>query len=212
MLVPQYCSPRFFFTHHYNTTGSLALLESTIGSLPKIACCLMDKLRCFPIKSSVWIDMQNAWGSAYHCYLQSSLYWSAFFLLECGCGIVFFLLAVVVLSRTVLESRSGVNTYQTAQHKWVLANDPIASVILWKTWRVVFLNSGCLHQIVGKHRGRPRVWLDGYACGAADYSIQADQITERLAKASYPRSREMIFHCHNSLDWITLASDSDTQY
>lgn len=27
--------------------------------------------------------------------------------------------------------------------------------------------------------------------------------------ASYPRPREMIFHCHNSLDWITQASDSE---
>lgn len=45
-----------------------------------------------------------------------------------------------------------------------------------------------------------------------DYSMQADQITERLAMASYPQPGEMIFHCHNSPDWITQATDSDTQY
>lgn len=39
--------------------------------------------------------------------------------------------------------------------------------------------------------------------------MQADQITERLAMASYPRPREMIFHCHNSLDWIMQSSDSE---
>lgn len=55
----------------------------------------------------------------------------------------------------VLESKSRVNTFQTAQHNRVLANDPIASVILGKTWRgfylFIFLYSACLHPIVGRH-------------------------------------------------------------
>lgn len=60
----------------------------------------------------------------------------------------------------VLESRSRVNTFRTAQHNRVLANDPIASVILGGVggepgeW---FLNSANLHQIVGRHWGCPHV-------------------------------------------------------
>lgn len=51
--VPKYCSLWFLFIYYYNTTGSL---ESTIGCVPKIACCLTDKLRCCLIKSNFWIN------------------------------------------------------------------------------------------------------------------------------------------------------------
>lgn len=86
------------------------------------------------------------------------------------------------------------------QHNRVLTNDPIASVILWKPFFFFFCNSTSVYQIAGWHWGWPHVPLAGWASFAADYSVQADQITERLAMASYPQPSEMIFHCHNSLD------------